>query len=83
VPFAAQEAHTSPKSHHELNIWQRISLLKASPRAYNFGVSWLKLADTKDSFPHPSQTIFSVGCVRTVDIKNRSLISVDISWHYK
>jgi hypothetical protein len=24
----AQEAHTSPKSHHELNIWQRISLLK-------------------------------------------------------
>jgi hypothetical protein len=26
--FAAQEAHTSPKSHHELNIWQRISLLK-------------------------------------------------------
>jgi hypothetical protein len=26
--FAAQEAHTSPKSHHELNIWQRISPLK-------------------------------------------------------
>jgi hypothetical protein len=24
----AQEAHTSPKSHHELNTWQRISLLK-------------------------------------------------------
>jgi hypothetical protein len=24
----AQEAHTTPKSHHELNIWQRISLLK-------------------------------------------------------
>jgi hypothetical protein len=24
----AQEAHTSPKSHHELNIWQKISLLK-------------------------------------------------------
>jgi hypothetical protein len=23
-----QEAHTSPKSHHELNIWQSISLLK-------------------------------------------------------
>jgi hypothetical protein len=22
-------AHTSPKSHHELNIWQKISLLKA------------------------------------------------------
>jgi hypothetical protein len=26
--FAAQEAHTSPKSHHELNIWQSISPLK-------------------------------------------------------
>jgi hypothetical protein len=26
--FAAQEAHTSPKSHHELNIWQKISQLK-------------------------------------------------------
>jgi hypothetical protein len=26
--FAAQESHTSPKSHHELNIWQRISLFK-------------------------------------------------------
>jgi hypothetical protein len=26
--FAAQEVHTSPKSHHELNIWQRISPLK-------------------------------------------------------
>jgi hypothetical protein len=26
--FAAQEAHTSPKSHHKLNIWQMISLLK-------------------------------------------------------
>jgi hypothetical protein len=26
--FAAQESHTSPKSHHELNIWQRISPLK-------------------------------------------------------
>jgi hypothetical protein len=26
--FAAQETHTSPKSHHELNIWQRISPLK-------------------------------------------------------
>jgi hypothetical protein len=26
--FAAQEAHTSPKSQHELNIWQRISPLK-------------------------------------------------------
>jgi hypothetical protein len=26
--FAAQEAHTSLKSHHELNIWQRVSLLK-------------------------------------------------------
>jgi hypothetical protein len=26
--FAAQEAHTSLKSHHELNIWQRISPLK-------------------------------------------------------
>jgi hypothetical protein len=26
--FVAQEAHTSPKSYHELNIWQRISLLK-------------------------------------------------------
>jgi hypothetical protein len=26
--FVAQEAHTSPKSHHELNIWQRISPLK-------------------------------------------------------
>jgi hypothetical protein len=26
--FAAQEAHTSPKSYHELNIWQRISPLK-------------------------------------------------------
>jgi hypothetical protein len=26
--FAAQEAHTSPKSHHDLNIWQRISPLK-------------------------------------------------------
>jgi hypothetical protein len=26
--FMAQEAHTSPKSHHELNIWQRISPLK-------------------------------------------------------
>jgi hypothetical protein len=24
----AQEAHTSPKSHHELNFWQRISLLQ-------------------------------------------------------
>jgi hypothetical protein len=24
----AQEAHTSSKSHHELNIWQRVSLLK-------------------------------------------------------
>jgi hypothetical protein len=24
----AQEAHTSPKSHHELNIWQMISPLK-------------------------------------------------------
>jgi hypothetical protein len=24
----AQEAHTSPKSHHELNIWQRISPLE-------------------------------------------------------
>jgi hypothetical protein len=24
----AQEAHTSSKFHHELNIWQRISLLK-------------------------------------------------------
>jgi hypothetical protein len=24
----AQEAHTSPKSHHELNILQRISLLQ-------------------------------------------------------
>jgi hypothetical protein len=23
-----QEAHTSLKSHHELNIWQRVSLLK-------------------------------------------------------
>jgi hypothetical protein len=26
--FAAQEAHTSPKSHHELNIWQTILPLK-------------------------------------------------------
>jgi hypothetical protein len=26
--FAAQEVHTYPKSHHELNIWQRISPLK-------------------------------------------------------
>jgi phosphoenolpyruvate synthase/pyruvate phosphate dikinase len=26
--FTAQEAHTSPKSHHELNIWQMISPLK-------------------------------------------------------
>jgi hypothetical protein len=26
--FAAQEAQTSPKSHHELNIWQSISPLK-------------------------------------------------------
>jgi hypothetical protein len=26
--FAAQEAHTSPKFHHELNIWQRFSPLK-------------------------------------------------------
>jgi hypothetical protein len=26
--FAAQETHTSPKSHHELNIWQKISPLK-------------------------------------------------------
>jgi hypothetical protein len=26
--LSAQAAHTSPKSHHELNIWQRISLLK-------------------------------------------------------
>jgi hypothetical protein len=26
--FVAQEAHISPKSHHELNIWQRISPLK-------------------------------------------------------
>jgi hypothetical protein len=26
--FVAQEAHTSPKSHHELNIWQRISPFK-------------------------------------------------------
>jgi hypothetical protein len=26
--FVTQEEHTSPKSHHELNIWQRISLLK-------------------------------------------------------
>jgi hypothetical protein len=24
----AQEAHTPSKSHHELNIWQRVSLLK-------------------------------------------------------
>jgi hypothetical protein len=24
----AQEAHASSKSHHELNIWQRVSLLK-------------------------------------------------------
>jgi hypothetical protein len=28
MPFVAQEAHTSPKCHHELKIWQRISLLK-------------------------------------------------------
>jgi hypothetical protein len=28
--FAAQETHTSPKSHHELNIWQRTSPLKVS-----------------------------------------------------
>jgi hypothetical protein len=27
--FAAQEAHTSSKSHHELNIWQIISPLKS------------------------------------------------------
>jgi hypothetical protein len=26
--FVAQEAHTSSRSHHELNIWQRISPLK-------------------------------------------------------
>jgi hypothetical protein len=26
--FAAQYPYTSPKSHHELNIWQRISPLK-------------------------------------------------------
>jgi hypothetical protein len=26
--FVAQETHTSPKSHYELNIWQRISPLK-------------------------------------------------------
>jgi hypothetical protein len=26
--FAAQEAHASLKSHRELNIWQRISLLE-------------------------------------------------------
>jgi hypothetical protein len=26
--FLAQETHTSSKSPHELNIWQRVSLLK-------------------------------------------------------
>jgi hypothetical protein len=26
--FAIQEVHTYPKSHHELNIWQRISPFK-------------------------------------------------------
>jgi hypothetical protein len=34
------------------------------------GVGWLRLADTKDSFPHPTQMIFGVGCVRTADTKN-------------
>jgi hypothetical protein len=52
-------------------------------KADDFGVGWLKLANTKDSFPHPSQMIFGVGCVRIADTKNRSLVSVDISQHYK
>jgi hypothetical protein len=34
-----------------------------------YGVDWLKLADTKDSLPHLMQTIFDVGCVRTVNTK--------------
>jgi hypothetical protein len=46
-------------------------------------VDWLKLADTKDNLPHPMQTIFGVGYVKTVDTKNQSLVSVDISRHKK
>jgi hypothetical protein len=47
------------------------------------GVGWLKLVDTKYSLPHPAQTIFDVGCVRTTDTKNKSLVSVDISRYKK
>jgi hypothetical protein len=35
------------------------------------GIGWLKLADTKDSLPHPEQRIFGV-CVMTADTKDRS-----------
>jgi hypothetical protein len=50
-----------------------------TPRVDDFGVGWLKLDDTKDSFPHSAQTIFGVSCVRTADTNNRYLVSVDIS----
>jgi hypothetical protein len=44
-----------------------------------FGVGWIKLADIKDSLPHPEQRIFGVSCVMTADINDGSLVSVDSS----
>jgi hypothetical protein len=45
------------------------------------GIGWLKLVNTKDCFPHPTQRIFGVNYVRTADTKNQYLMSVDMSRH--
>jgi hypothetical protein len=44
---------------------------------YIFGVGWLKLADSKDCLPHPTNRIFGVNCVMTANTKNRSSVLVD------
>jgi hypothetical protein len=46
-------------------------------------VSWLKLADIKDSLPHPEQRIFDASCVMTANTKDGSFVSVDSSRHQK
>jgi hypothetical protein len=53
------------------------------PHPGDFDFGWLKLADTKYNFPNPVQTIFDVGCVRTVDTNNRFLVPIDINRQYK